>query len=142
MQQNEGGTAEGDGAEGDPAADDSKIDIDASVRVPRRVVFVLDRSGSMSGSKWTKAVSATVTALRQLRAGVDRYAAILFNDEISVLQARDTDFLTDPFDKFASLSIAPTAAMVTSGANGQMFECTADSVAASVVHLERQRPSS
>ena len=31
------------------AADELKLDLDANVLIPRRVVFVIDRSGSMSG---------------------------------------------------------------------------------------------
>ena len=30
--------------------------------VPRRVIFVIDKSGSMSGGKWRRTVSATINA--------------------------------------------------------------------------------
>eukprot|EP01083_Nonionella_stella_P154258 496805_1 len=54
-------------------------------RIPRRVVFVLDKSGSMSGLKWTNTIRATVMGLEQLRVGCDRFGVILFDDEIEML---------------------------------------------------------
>ena len=47
--------------------------------VPRRVIFVIDKSGSMSGGKWRRAVSATINGLKQLRNGYDRFNVILFD---------------------------------------------------------------
>jgi len=78
--------------------------------IPRRVVFVIDRSGSMSGEKWTKSVAATMTALQQLRAGHDRYAVMLFDHQISVLSSQ------------------------------QMRACTAENVAESMSHLQQEGP--
>eukprot|EP01083_Nonionella_stella_P234296 824821_1 len=54
-------------------------------RIPRRVVFVLDKSASMSGLKWTNTIRATVMGLEQLRVGCDRFGVILFDDEIEML---------------------------------------------------------
>eukprot|EP01084_Bolivina_argentea_P046621 85849_1 len=34
------------------------------ISIPRRVVFVIDKSGSMAGSKWNKTISATIKALQ------------------------------------------------------------------------------
>ena len=53
--------------------------------VPRRVIFVIDKSGSMSGGKWRRTVSATINALNQLRKGFDRFNVILFNSDVSIL---------------------------------------------------------
>ena len=48
--------------------------------VPRRVIFVIDKSGSMSGGKWRRTVSATINGLKQLRTGYDRFNVILFDN--------------------------------------------------------------
>ena len=53
--------------------------------VPRRVIFVIDKSGSMGGSKWTRTVSATINGLKQLRNGYDRFNIILFNEMMHML---------------------------------------------------------
>eukprot|EP01083_Nonionella_stella_P234299 824828_1 len=53
--------------------------------IPRRVVFVLDQSSSMSGLKWVNTVSATIMGLKQLRAGYDRFGVILFAHGVEVL---------------------------------------------------------
>eukprot|EP01083_Nonionella_stella_P032398 88696_1 len=57
-------------------------DIKENVLIPRRVVFVIDRSGSMSGHKWNKTIAATVCALKRLRHGYDRYCIIHFDSAI------------------------------------------------------------
>ena len=49
-----------------------------SVIVPRRVVFVIDKSGSMSGGKWRRSVTATINGLQKLRKEYDRLNIILF----------------------------------------------------------------
>eukprot|EP01084_Bolivina_argentea_P269754 458531_1 len=53
--------------------------------IPRRVVFIIDKSGSMQGDKWTKTINATITALKQLRHSYDKYCIVLFDDIINVL---------------------------------------------------------
>eukprot|EP00484_Ammonia_sp_Unknown_P017184 CAMPEP_0197027774 /NCGR_PEP_ID=MMETSP1384-20130603/7651_1 /TAXON_ID=29189 /ORGANISM="Ammonia sp." /LENGTH=928 /DNA_ID=CAMNT_0042456677 /DNA_START=52 /DNA_END=2838 /DNA_ORIENTATION=- len=53
--------------------------------IPRRVVFVIDKSGSMAGSRWNKTVSATAMALQQLRVYYDRYGLIFFDDSIKLV---------------------------------------------------------
>ena len=53
--------------------------------VPRRVIFVIDKSGSMSGGKWRRAVSATINALKLLRQEIDRFNIILFNSSVHKL---------------------------------------------------------
>eukprot|EP01084_Bolivina_argentea_P304117 525151_1 len=52
-------------------------EIKDNILIPRRVVFVIDRSGSMSGSKWDKTISSTNATLKQLRVGYDRFCVIL-----------------------------------------------------------------
>ena len=47
--------------------------------IPRRVIFVIDKSGSMAGSKWRRTVSATVKGLQNLNKGYDRFNVILFD---------------------------------------------------------------
>eukprot|EP01083_Nonionella_stella_P067431 178354_1 len=54
-----------------------------NVLIPRRVVFVIDQSGSMSGGKWTKAILATTTAINKLRKGYDRYCILFFNSNVT-----------------------------------------------------------
>eukprot|EP00484_Ammonia_sp_Unknown_P015947 CAMPEP_0197080930 /NCGR_PEP_ID=MMETSP1384-20130603/214375_1 /TAXON_ID=29189 /ORGANISM="Ammonia sp." /LENGTH=949 /DNA_ID=CAMNT_0042519821 /DNA_START=24 /DNA_END=2874 /DNA_ORIENTATION=+ len=53
--------------------------------IPRCVVFVLDRSGSMHGGKWEKCVSSTIMAIKQLRAGIDKFRVILFDDKLEIV---------------------------------------------------------
>eukprot|EP01083_Nonionella_stella_P110047 321758_1 len=54
-----------------------------NILIPRRVVFVIDKSGSMSGGKWTSAISATSTSLHQLRKGYDRYCILFFSRDVT-----------------------------------------------------------
>eukprot|EP01083_Nonionella_stella_P295298 1003634_1 len=61
-------------------ADDN---IHRNILIPRRVVFVIDQSGSMSGGKWTSAISAAITALKQLRKGYDRYCILFFSSDVT-----------------------------------------------------------
>eukprot|EP01083_Nonionella_stella_P067772 179481_1 len=61
------------------------VAINKGVWIPRRIVFILDKSGSMSGLKWTNTIRATVMGLEQLRVGCDRFGVILFDDEIEML---------------------------------------------------------
>eukprot|EP01083_Nonionella_stella_P059183 154869_1 len=61
-------------------------DINDRVLIPRRVVFVIDRSGSMGGHKWRKTIHATITTLKQLRQSYDRYCIILFDSDIELVQ--------------------------------------------------------
>eukprot|EP01084_Bolivina_argentea_P006158 11656_1 len=49
--------------------------------LPRRVVFVLDRSGSMGTTKWESAVNATIGAIENLNVGADKMNIILFDTE-------------------------------------------------------------
>ena len=50
--------------------------------IPRRCVFVLDRSGSMSGYKWKCMINACAKALKQLN-GYDKFAVIMFDDRVT-----------------------------------------------------------
>merc|ERR1711972_954932 len=61
-----------------------KLDTTKNIYIPRRVVFVIDRSGSMSGSKLRKTIAATVNALKKLRFS-DRFNVILFDDALKML---------------------------------------------------------
>src|SRR5690606_30435266 len=49
--------------------------------VPRDVVFVLDRSGSMAGEKWEQATKALAHGLRTLRSD-DRFALVSFATDV------------------------------------------------------------
>ena len=60
-------------------------EIKSNILIPRRVIFVIDRSGSMSGSKWNKTISATINALKQLRVNYDRFCIILFDHNIDLV---------------------------------------------------------
>eukprot|EP01083_Nonionella_stella_P213516 770060_1 len=55
-----------------------------NIQIPRRVVFVLDRSGSMKGTKWDQTVSSSTTALKQLKS-FDRVNVMLFDHDIELL---------------------------------------------------------
>eukprot|EP01083_Nonionella_stella_P140367 430318_1 len=55
-----------------------------NIQIPRRVVFVLDRSGSMKGTKWDQTVSSSITALKQLKS-FDRVNVMLFDHDIELL---------------------------------------------------------
>lgn len=52
--------------------------------IPRRVIFVIDRSGSMASSKWNKTIDSTIITLKQLRVSYDRYCILFFNDSIDL----------------------------------------------------------
>jgi Ca-activated chloride channel homolog len=56
----------------------------ASTRQPVNIAFVLDRSGSMGGSKIALAKQALVKALHMLRAS-DRFAVIFYDSRIDVV---------------------------------------------------------
>jgi len=47
--------------------------------IPRRIVFVIDKSDSMRGDKWSQMVSCTVYALQRLKENYDRFSLILFD---------------------------------------------------------------
>ena len=55
-----------------------------STRPPLNVSFVIDRSGSMGGSKITLARDAVVQALRMLR-DTDRFSVIAYDNEIDIV---------------------------------------------------------
>eukprot|EP01083_Nonionella_stella_P234298 824826_1 len=61
------------------------VAINKGVWIPRRIVFILDKSASMSGLKWINTISATVMGLKQLRVGYDRFGVILFDHDVEVL---------------------------------------------------------
>eukprot|EP01084_Bolivina_argentea_P259500 437852_1 len=60
-----------------------------NVLIPRRVLFVIDKSGSMGGHKWIKTISSSILAIKQLRIGYDRFGIILFNHDIKMLSCKD-----------------------------------------------------
>eukprot|EP01083_Nonionella_stella_P173618 599454_1 len=70
-------------------------DMDRNILIPRRVVFVIDKSGSMSGGKWTKTISATITAIKQLRKGYDRYCVLFFNRNVTCVPMDDIVLATE-----------------------------------------------
>jgi len=53
-------------------------------RVPVNVALVLDRSGSMAGSKIRLGRAAAVQAVRMLKPA-DRFAVVIYDDEVEVL---------------------------------------------------------
>jgi hypothetical protein len=56
----------------------------SEARTPVNIAFVLDRSGSMSGSKIRLAKSALVQALRMLRPS-DRFSVVFYDNEIDLI---------------------------------------------------------
>jgi Ca-activated chloride channel homolog len=56
----------------------------ASIREPINVSFVIDRSGSMGGSKIDLARQAVVQALRMLRAS-DRFSVVIYDHDVDVV---------------------------------------------------------
>eukprot|EP01084_Bolivina_argentea_P046619 85846_1 len=64
-------------------------DINTCTFIPRRVMFVIDRSWSMNGFKWDKTISSTIMAIKQLQKGFDRFGIILFDDSIELLPYKD-----------------------------------------------------
>ena len=58
-----------------------KLDTTPGHRQPRNVIFVLDRSGSMAGEKWTQAVAALTFGLRSLEPE-DRFALVSFATDV------------------------------------------------------------
>ena len=51
--------------------------------------FVIDGSGSMGGSKWEKTTFSTISALKQLQTGYERFGIILFDYQIELLPYDD-----------------------------------------------------
>jgi len=78
----EGGDDIGVEAEGIGLSFEQQLGRSATPLIPRRVMFLIDKSGSMSGSKWEQTISAVTAALKQLRTGHDRFGVMLFNHEI------------------------------------------------------------
>eukprot|EP01084_Bolivina_argentea_P046617 85840_1 len=64
-------------------------DINTCTFIPRRVMFVIDRSWSMNGFKWDKTISSTIMAIKQLQKGFDRFGIILFDNNIEILPYKD-----------------------------------------------------
>ena len=58
----------------------SNDEIKSNVLIPRRVIFLIDKSGSMSGIKWDKTILSTINALKLLRINYDRFGIIFFNN--------------------------------------------------------------
>ncbi len=58
--------------------------ISASEIIPRRVVFIIDKSQSIQGNKWTQTINATITALKQLKYGYDKFCVIVFAADIHI----------------------------------------------------------
>src|SRR5689334_15501560 len=57
-----------------------------SKRLPLNLALVIDRSGSMAGSKLDKAKEAAIFCLRNLT-GADRAAVVAYDDEVRVVAA-------------------------------------------------------
>eukprot|EP01084_Bolivina_argentea_P079659 144448_1 len=54
--------------------------------IPRRVMFVIDRSGSMQGIKWDKTIQSIIYAIQLLRKNIDRFGVMLFNNDCKLIQ--------------------------------------------------------
>lgn len=63
-----------------------EIDFDEESVVPKDIVFVIDRSGSMDGEKIEQAKSSLKHILSQLNQG-DRFSIVSFDDQISVFSS-------------------------------------------------------
>eukprot|EP01084_Bolivina_argentea_P107552 192305_1 len=61
-------------------------DNSCNILIPRRVMFVIDISKSMEGSKWTKTSESVVNSIELLRRNIDRFGVIVFNDYSQLLQ--------------------------------------------------------
>src|SRR5215210_1192955 len=55
-----------------------------STRLPLNIALVIDRSGSMEGTKLDKAKEAAIFCLRNLT-GADRAAVVAYDDEVRVV---------------------------------------------------------
>ena len=58
----------------------NELELNDKKYVPRRVVFVLDQSGSMKGSKWIQAQKSVVEAITQLNHDIDLFNVIVFSN--------------------------------------------------------------
>ena len=63
-----------------------EINLDAENVVPKDIVFVIDRSGSMDGEKMEQAKSSLKYMLNQLNQG-DRFSIVAFDDQISIFSS-------------------------------------------------------
>ena len=68
-----------------------KMDYGPDEMVKRDVVFVLDRSGSMSGHPIEQARKALKACLRTLRSG-DTFSVIVFDDRVEYMENRSIEF--------------------------------------------------
>eukprot|EP01083_Nonionella_stella_P141371 435412_1 len=78
----------------DEGASMNSMVIQPHTLIPRRVMFVIDKSGSMAGGKWNRTIVGTTTALRQLRVAHDRYGMVLFNNALQkqeIVMATETN---------------------------------------------------
>jgi len=60
----------------------AQLEADTWQYIPRRVVYMLDRSGSMLHVRWQKCLHALMGSLQQLRGGVDKFCILLFDANI------------------------------------------------------------
>ena len=77
------------------------------ILIPRRVIFVIDKSGSMSGGKWDRTITATISALEQLRTGYDKFGIILFNNNYTIFpsQQEQDELLYSTNDENVNIAI-------------------------------------
>jgi Ca-activated chloride channel family protein len=91
-----------------------------SNRTPVNVAFVIDRSGSMAGSRIAQAREAAIMAVNRLE-GNDIASVIIFDDKIDVLvpaqKVTDRKFFTDRIQQVGARGSTAIFAGVTEGAS-------------------------
>jgi Ca-activated chloride channel homolog len=91
-----------------------------SERTPVNVAFVIDRSGSMSGSRIMQARAAAISALRRL-SKIDIASVVIFDDKIEVLvparHVTDGAYFTDRIQQVMARGSTAIHAGVVEGAN-------------------------
>ncbi|MBI3435894.1 MAG: VWA domain-containing protein [Proteobacteria bacterium] len=91
----------------------------AMQRNPVNVAFVIDRSGSMQGSRMAQARVAAISALRRLN-GEDFAAVVIFDDRVDVLvpsrKVDDHAAFTDPIEGVAARGSTAIHAGILEGA--------------------------
>ncbi len=62
-----------------------RFDYNNEYIIPRRVIFVVDRSGSMNKIKWNKTILSLCYALKQLKYEYDKFGILLFDLYVEIV---------------------------------------------------------